>query len=783
MNALQSPEPPPTESILVALLNEVSAIRDDFILILDDYHAIDSKSVDDAIIFMLEHLPPRMHLVIATREDPRLPLARLRVRDQLTEIRAADLRFTTSEATEFLIQMMGLKLSPEDINALETRTEGWIAGLQLAAISMQGDKDPARFIKSFTGSHHFVLDYLVEEVLQQQPENVQTFLLRTSILDRMCGPLCEAVLCAPASSGQNTLATLEHDNLFIVPLDNERRWYRYHHLFKDLLRQRLGQSQPFDTVVQDHIRASEWCENNDLALEAFCHAAAANDVERAERLMENTGIPLHLPGATSAILNWLKSLPATVLNARPALWWKQAELLLSIGQVTGVEEILQAIESALAATVKGTGMDDQTRNLVGKIAFARATLALTQHQAETILVQAHRALEYLHPDNLAFRSDAVRAMGYAYYLQGDRTAAGRAYTEALSLAQAAGNTIDVILATTSLGQIQHLENRLDLAAETYQSVLPLINDYSHSNAAVAYFGLARVYYEWNDLDAAEKYGEQSMQLARQYDQIINRLIVTGVFLARLKLVRGDLSAAWSLLAQAEQYARQHNFEHQLPEVVAIQVLVLLRRGDLTAAAHLAQAHDLPFSQARVSLAQGDPSKALALLEPFRRKMEAKGWADQILRTMILQVAALGANGEKDKAVRLLGEALALAQPGGFIRIFVDEGPSMAQLLSEATVHGIMPDYVGRLLSAFEAEEPRRQDKPDILPAQPLIEPLSQRELEILRLMAQGLSNREICKKLFLALSTVKGHNRNIFDKIQVQSRTEAIARSRELGLL
>src|SRR5205823_12120029 len=298
LGMLHSPQPPPTEAILTALLNEITAIPDKFVLVLDDYHVIEAKAIDQALTYLIEHLPPQMHLVIVTREDPQLPLARLRARGQLTELRATDLRFTPPEAAEFLNQGMGLNLSAEDITALEARTEGWIVGLQLAAISMQGHQDATSFITSSTGSHHFVLDYLVEEVLQQQSESVQTFLLRTSILDRLCGPLCDAVLLTPSGSGQETLEYIEHANLFLVPLDNERRWYRYHHLFADLLRQRLQQRSASSTgdevgdVTALHRRASVWYEDNGLEIEAFHHAAAANDVARAERLIEGEGMPL-----------------------------------------------------------------------------------------------------------------------------------------------------------------------------------------------------------------------------------------------------------------------------------------------------------------------------------------------------------------------------------------------------------------------------------------------------------------------------------------------------------
>ena len=321
LTVLQSPQPPPLESTLTALLNDVTAIPSDVVLVLDDYHVLDAKPVDDALAFLVEHLPPQLHLVIATREDPALPLARLRARGQLTELRAADLRFTPDEAAEFLNQVMGLDLSAEEIAALDARTEGWIAGLQLAAISLQGRADAAGFIASFAGSHRFVLDYLVEEVLQRQPEPVQTFLLRTSILDRLCGPLCDAVLLDASASGQETLEYLDRANLFIVPLDTERRWYRYHHLFADLLRQRRQQSAVSSGGEdEDHLRASEWFEANGLEIEAFEHAAAGHDVERAERLIEGRGMPLHFRGALVPILHWLESLPTTALDARPSLW-------------------------------------------------------------------------------------------------------------------------------------------------------------------------------------------------------------------------------------------------------------------------------------------------------------------------------------------------------------------------------------------------------------------------------------------------------------------------------
>ena len=781
LDVLQSPQPPPSESILTVLLNEIATVEDDFILVLDDYHAVDARAVDDAITFLIEHLPPQMHLVIATREDPDLPLSRLRARGQLTELRAADLRFSPPEAAEFLKGAMGLNLSAEDVAALETRTEGWIAGLQLAAISMRGHRDTTSFIKSFTGSHHFVLDYLVEEVLGQQPESVQTFLLRTSILDRLCGPLCDAVLLDPSASGQVTLEYLEHANLFLTPLDDERRWYRYHHLFAELLRQRLDQSATSSAgdrvsdVAELHVRASQWYEDNGLEIEAFRHAAAANDFGRAARLIEGEGMPLHFRGGVTPVLDWLESLSTTEMDARPSLWVIRASALLFVGQIIGVEQKLQAAEAAL----QGAEPDDETRDLVGHIAAIRATLAVSQNDVETIIAQSRRALEYLHPQNLPVRTATTWTLGAAYHLQGDRAAASRAYTEAISNSEEIGHIIITIMATTGMGGLQEADNRLFLAAETYRRVLNLAGDPPPPVACEAHLGLARIFYEWNDVDTAQMHGHQGAELARQFGNTVDRLVACKVFLARLKLAQGDVPGTVAILDDAEEFVRQHNFWHQMPEISSVRVLTLLHQEDPAAAALLAETHELPLSLARVHLAQDDPSAALALLEPLRQQAEAKGWQDERLRVMILHAVTLQACGEKDEAVQLLGEALALAEPGGFIRTFVDEGMLMARLLSEAAARRIMPDYTGKLLAAFQAEAHGIEARSRAL----LVESLSQRELEVLQLIALGFSNREISERLFLALSSVKGHNRRIFGKLQVQRRTEAVARARELGLL
>ncbi|MDA3940451.1 MAG: LuxR C-terminal-related transcriptional regulator [Spirochaetia bacterium] len=774
---LQSPQQPPIEFILTNLLNEITAIPDPFILVLDDYHVLDTEEIDNMITFILENIPPLMHLVIATREDPHLPLARLRGRGQMAELRVSDLRFTSSETVDFLNQMMDLNLSEEDITVLESRTEGWITGLQLAAISMQGNKDASRFIESFTGSHHFILDYLIEEVLNHQPEYIQSFLLRTSILDRMCGSLCDSVLLDAPSSGKDTLKYLEQLNMFIIPLDNERLWYRYHHLFAELLRQRLQHSM--DDAAELHIRASQWYENNELYLEAFHHATAANDIDRTIRLIEGDGIPRHSRGPVTSILNWLQSLSEKVLNSKPLLWITYATVSLGIGQVTGVEQKLKAAETAM----EGAGPDEINRDMIGRIASMRAIIAVTQYNAETMKTQSLRALEYLSPENLSSRTTSTWTLAQAYEQLGDLTTARKTYNETLVIGQSSGNMVFTLFAKAGLGYIDEVENQLHQAAEAYRQILQIVGDKPLPALCDVHLGLARIYYQWNDMDAALQYAQSSIDLARLFEHTIDRFIICEIFLAHIKLAEGDVDTACSLLAKTTQSVHQSNFVHRLPELAVGQVLALIKMGKLEAAAVIADKHELPISQARVLLARGDTSSALSILEPLYQQEKAMAWDDEKLEIMVLKSLALSLHGNEDKAIRLLVNILALTEPEGFIRIFVDEGLPMFRLLSEINTQGIMPDYISKLLAVFKAEDKQSEGNSNLFPAQPLIDPLSQRELEVLQLITEGLSNQEIGEKLFIALDTVKGHNRRIYDKLDVANRAQAINKAGTLNLL
>jgi LuxR family maltose regulon positive regulatory protein len=446
------------------------------------------------------------------------------------------------------------------------------------------------------------------------------------------------------------------------------------------------------------------------------------------------------------------------------------------GQHYAVEQRLQAAEAAL----EGSAPNDSTNDLVGRIASIRATLGIIQDDVDTIVIQSRRALDYLHPDNLLVRTATTYTLGYAYQLQGNRAAASQAFTEVIVNGTTHGNSIYTIAATISLAQLQEADTQLSLATRTYRRVLDLAGDPPQPIATEAYLGLARIAYQWNDLDAAVEHGQRCFDLTRQMEGVAT-FPSYAVLVAHIRLAQGEVPGAATILDEAEAFIRQHNFTHHMPGVAAAQVLTLLRQGSVAAAAQLAGTQDFPLSHARVSLAQGDPSSALAAIEPELQQADARDWHDERLKAMVLQALAYQAQDEQGAAVRVLGEALALAEPEGYVRVFLDEGPPMARLLADAFAQGIMPDCSGRLMVAFDAEEIRATS--NLPAAQPLAEPLSPREMDVLRLIAEGRSNREIGERLYLALDTVKGHNRKIFGKLGVRSRTEAIARALELGLL
>jgi LuxR family transcriptional regulator, maltose regulon positive regulatory protein len=789
LGLLQSPQPVSPLSIHTALINDMVGLPADTLLVLDDTHRIQGGPIHQILNFLLENLPPQVHVLIATREDPPLPLARLRGRGELSEIRAADLRFTPHEAADFLNNSMGLTLSIEAVVALEKRTEGWIAGLQMAGLSMQGMEDTTQFIDSFTGSHRFILDYLLEEVLQKQPPGIQEFLLKTAILGRLTGPLCDALLfddgdAGPHGTGREVLASLEAANLFITPLDHQRRWYRYHPLFADLLQGRLHQALGWRdgfvhlTLAELHRRASRWFEESGYLMEAFQHAAASGDFDRTADLVEGDGLPLHFRGNARSVLEWLASLPEERMDSRPALWVMFASALSMTGQLVEVEGKLQAAESVL-----GEGsMDPKIRNLVGHIAAIRALLAAARHQVPEIIAQSKLALENLHPDNLAVRTATIWKMGIAYAFQGDRARAREAYQDAIEISEQTGNTVIQISAEIGLADVLCMNHRLHQAVETYQHVLEIAGDLYLPGTSMAHLGLARIYYAWNDLEAAKEHALVSLDYFRKLETSAYLKACETIW-ARLLLAEGDAPEAAGILAEAGTKISESSSLYLWEGFVTVQVRVFLEMGDLNRAEGIAATEGQPTDLARVLLARGNPAGALSLLTPFRKAMRERGWVDFHFSCLLLHALAYQALEETNQALESLRSALHHAAREGLVRPFLDEGAPMGALCSAASKEGILPQFVGALLTAFEAEGIWMEPQTGRTQGGDLIDPLSERELEVLALIAQGFTNQEIGDHLFIALSTVKGHNRRIYGKLNVKNRTEAVARARDLGII
>lgn len=768
--------PPATaETVLTLLLNQLSDMPGRLVLVLDDYHLAASKPVNEALAFLLDHMPAQLHLVVASREVPEVPLGRLRAQGQLTEIRHEQLRFNLDEASAFFNQGLVPGLSKTQIQALEERTEGWIAGLKLAALSLHHHKDTDTFIESFTGSHRFVQDYLIEEVLQQQTPDVQSFLLRTSVLDRLCGALCDAVL--QIQGGQGVLDQLDQANLFIVPLDAERRWYRYHHLFADLLRERLLQEKPAEPL---HLRASQWYEAHGMEVEAFHQAAAAKDIPRALRMIEGNGMPLYFRGVTAPVVQWLSSQPHAALNAHPYLWVAFAWSLLFSGQPNQLEAKLLGAEAALRMAPQ----DLSTVEAHGQIAALRAWLAVYGNDAESIYTHANRALALLSPDSRPARTAAHCALGVAQMFRGERGQASLAFSKVIGAGQSSGNLMFAAVASTALAGIQATDYQLHLAAATYRDVIHMIADPTHLLGFEAHLGLARILFDWNALEEAESHALLCSQLAARPEN--HSELGADNLRARLMLVGREHIEAEALLTRANWAAQTGQLTDRMQEAVELRVLHMLRRGEIKQAAELAGKHQLPVGQVRVLLAQGKGLEALRLMEAHGRNMEAQVLAQETLKAKVLQSVIHYALGNMDSALQLLREAVAQAQPQGSVRLFVDEGVPMKVLLIRLRHETDIAQYVAQLLAAFGTQAPGRSRDDRTRGATLSALPpgtFSQRELEILRLIQEGHSNQKISESLFLSLSTVKWHNQNIFSKLDVQRRTEAVARALKLKLL
>ncbi len=807
LSALQNPQLPPIEFILTTLLNEITAISHKFVLVLDDYHVIDSKPVDEALTFLLKNLPSQMHLVVTTREDPHLPLTKLRAQGQLTELRAADLRFTPSEASEFLNQRMGLNISEENIAILESRTEGWIAGLQLAALSMQGREDIASFLQVFTGSHRFVLDYLVDEVLQRQPEHIRSFLLQTSILDRFCTPLCNAV--TEEDDGKEMLEGLERSNLFLIPLDEKRQWYRYHHLFAEVLQAHLMEAQP-DRIATLHTRASEWFEQNDLQSDAIRHALAAENFEQASELIE-LAWPASSGGSFQAIawLEWVKALPEELVRARPVLCVAQAQAFLHAGKLEAAEGRLMDAERWLEPTTNliekpdtpSTKMvvvdEEQFRSLPVALASARAYHAQAIGDVHGTMKYTQRVLDILPEGDTKGRGPASSLLGLAQYASGDLKAAYQTFSDGL----ACMDPLDSITGAFVLADMQMTLGHLYKALRIYEHALQHATEHGEPMPLVhqdVYTGISKLHREQGDLEGAaqdllisRKLGEKVVLSDWQYRWCIAQ--------ARLKESQGDLEGALDLINQAERlYVRT-----PVPEVRPIAALrsqILVKQGRISQALGWARERglsnddDLSFMRefehitlARVLIAQykcdfenGSINEAIGLLERLLQAAEEGGRTGSVIEILVEQALAYQSQGNISMALAPFERALTLAETEDYIRIFIDEGPTMEILLNNIkTDNKNLKKYIQRLKVAFLGEKPQLSATNQ----QSLIEPLSESELKVLRLLRTDLNGPEIARECVVSLNTVRTHTQHIFTKLGVNNRRAAVRRAEELNLL
>jgi LuxR family maltose regulon positive regulatory protein len=809
----------PPEAVLISLINDLDAASGEMVLVLDDYQSVRSQAVHAQVAFLLEHSPSTFHLLIASRSDPPLPLARLRVRAQMVELRAADLRFTDPEAALFLNDIMDLDLDAGSIAVLKERTEGWIAGLQMAALSIRG-RDAARvedLIRAFTGTNRFIMDYLLEEVLAREPEDVQTFLLQTAILTRLTGPLCDALI--GTSGSQEMLERLERRNLFVVPLDDERRWYRYHHLFADLLQARLYQSGP-DLVAQLLSRAAEWCERDGQVAEAVGYALAARDFHRAASLVERYWGYATRKGEIETVWSWLNALPEdTVRNSAPlgvAYCW----LLWFRGQIGAIEARLARAERALAEPAASNGFDRDNAvyaQLPAEIAALRSLVARYNNEFEAAVAHAERALS-LVPKNLPPEADAqlrtpiFLALATAYDGTGDLDRGVDAYTETIRWSRLGTDAAGVAGITYRLSGILRLLGRLQAAEATCRDALAYMQAQGMARlpaAGILHVAISEVLAEQNDLEAAETHLVQGLELGKwsgRLDAVRN----AAYTLSRLRQAQGDAKGALSSVWEAESTLGDPPSPLAKAELLALKARILVRQGALNKAAqcveeavHLADwdrgltGEMITLAASRVQFARDKPDRAVAQLTRSLTAAKERGRWGAAIEYLILRSLALARRGDTREAQADLEHALVLAEPEGYVRVFLDEDQPVQVLLARWLARagtGPTRNYANHLLSqcgvvSQQTTSPARAPSAShvVSPVEPsgqtLVDPLSERELEVLRLIALGKTNQEIAQQLIVARGTVKAHASHIYRKLDVANRTEAVTRARQLGIL
>jgi LuxR family maltose regulon positive regulatory protein len=813
---LSPPSPASYQGLVTALVNHLASGDEVVTLVLDDYHLVQAQVVHGSLAFLLEHLPASLRLVLASREDPPLPLARLRARGQLTELRQADLRFSAEEAATLLQAAVGDELPAAAVAALEVRTEGWAAGLQLAGLSLQGHRDPSGFLRDFSGSHRFVLDYLAEEVLDRQPEPVRAFLLETSVLNRLSGPLCDAV--RGRDDSQALLEQVERANLFLLPLDEVRGWWRYHPLFADLLRVRLRQRQP-DRVPELHRAAAAWHERRGLVDDAVGHARAAGDAAWAARLIERHFEALLGRSEDATLRRWLEALPAGAARARPRLWLAQAFWALIGGRVEAVEQLLdEADRTAVAAA------DEPYEPTVGRAASLianvpagsariRAAAAHLRGDAERSLAFTRQALAELHEDEWMLESVTRWYLGMADWLRGHPAAAEHAFgacAPAIARWRATGQPTLAAWGYHHLARVQHAQGHLDAALATHQESLAAAVEAGGTTlpaAGVGLVGLAEVAYERDQLDDALGHAAEGVALCRQI-RWAQPLAAGLTVLARARQASGDPAGALEAAAEADQIGLSPSIVALLNPVLTLRPRLALARGEVAEAARWVAARGLrpgdPPSYprepeylvlARVLLAEQAPAEALGLLERWQALAAEQSRGGSQVELLALRALAEAACDREPAALATLVEALALGAAEGHLRVFVDEGQPMAALVGAlvagqrpeppATAEAVPRTHLLGLLDAFE-----RAGMPVLPPVRAgavvvpgLVEPLTARELEVLEHLAAGQPNRDIAEELVVTVDTVKSHVSRLLAKLGATNRMQAVARARELGVL
>ncbi|MEM7343697.1 MAG: LuxR C-terminal-related transcriptional regulator [Chloroflexota bacterium] len=818
---LQSPQPPSLESLLPTLINDIAARSSKLGLVLDDYHIIETQSIHDAFTFLLDHLPSQVHIFVTSRADPPLPLSRLRARGQMTEVRAGELRFTPSEATTFLNEVAELNLSQENVAALSERTEGWATGLQLAALSMQGTPDVSAFIATFTGDDDYIVDYLLEEVLDQQPEKTRAFLLQTSILDRMTGTLCDAV--TGGDDGQTMLEALRQANLFVVSLDHKRRWYRYHHLFADLLRTRLHQEMP-DQVPLIYQQASAWCETSELVEEAVHYALMADDFTLAATLIAQHIEATTWQGKYNMTLSWLDALPEAMVRAHPRLSLTRAWLLFGFfnDSEAAIEPWLQNVErllsvegavstskpALLAEDINGQRFEIdgvEAQKILTNVDILRANLARRRGDAAQAIALSQQALEHA-PADLKTRVEILYLLAAIYDSIGTMGAASQTYAESITLNHTADNDYITLLITAHLIEVLWVQGQLHQAQGRFQGLTQIQTLRQGPAAGMAYIGMGEVRREWNDLAGAVTDLQTGIDLCRPFETWAVVTLKGLISLAWIKQAQGDTEGVVALLQEMEALAVGKPMPYPTARLAAAQAHLWLAMDNVPSASYWAKSNGLRIDDelsylverdylvfARLLIVQSKPDEALVLLERLLQEAEAGERGARVIEIRILQALAHQAKGERSQAVATLEAAIALAEPEGFVRIFIDEGAAMVQLLNHAASQGIAPIYIAKLLAASDGEEEvptvplaptiatDRAATPNFI--EPLTEPLTKRELQTLRLLATELSPTEIASEMVVSVSTVRSYTKYIYSKLGVHSRVEAIHRARELGLL